>query len=67
MKTNLKSINMKYIVYKTINTINNKIYIGVNKTENPDIFDSYIGCGVLVNNPSTYMNPITPFQAAVKK
>lgn len=67
MKTNLKSINMKYIVYKTINTINNKIYIGVHKTENPDIFDSYIGCGVLINNPSTYMNPITPFQAAVKK
>lgn len=27
---------MKYIVYKTINLINNKIYIGVHRT-NPDI------------------------------
>ena len=58
---------MKYIVYQTINTINNKIYIGVHKTKDPEIFDSYIGCGVLINNPSTYMNPTTPFQAAVKK
>ena len=36
---------MKYIVYKTINLINNKIYIGVHRT-NPDINDGYIGCGV---------------------
>lgn len=34
---------MKYIVYQTINKINNKIYIGVHKTEDPDIFDGYLG------------------------
>lgn len=36
---------MKYIVYKTTNLINGKIYIGVHRT-NPDIFDGYIGCGM---------------------
>lgn len=36
---------MKYIVYKTTNIINGKIYVGVHRT-NPDIFDGYIGCGV---------------------
>jgi hypothetical protein len=45
---------MKYIVYQTINKINNKIYVGVHKTENPDIFDGYLGCGAYVNQPSTY-------------
>lgn len=63
---------MKYIVYLTTNLksqINgiNRIYIGVHKTENPDIFDKYIGCGVKINCPSTYMYPKTPFQYAVKK
>lgn len=36
---------MKYIVYKTINLINGKEYIGVHYTD-PDIYDGYIGCGV---------------------
>lgn len=58
---------MKYIVYQTTNIKNNKIYIGVHKTENPDIFDGYIGCGIKITNPSSYMNPITPLQYAVKK
>lgn len=63
---------MKYIVYLTTNLksqINgiNRIYVGVHKTENPDIFDGYLGCGVKINSPSTYMNPKTPFQYAVKK
>ena len=63
---------MKYIVYLTKNLkskINgiNKIYIGVHKTENPEVFDGYIGCGVYINQPSTYMYPKTPFQYAVKK
>lgn len=44
-----------------------KIYVGVHRTENPDIFDGYIGCGIYVNQPSTYMYPKTPFQCAVKK
>jgi hypothetical protein len=44
---------MKYIVYLTTNIINNKIYIGVHGTNNPDIFDGYLGCGVNINIPSS--------------
>lgn len=58
---------MKYIVYKTINKINNKIYIGVHKTENPEIFDGYLGNGVYVQRPSSYSNPKTHFQFVIKK
>lgn len=45
---------MKYIVYQTVNKLNNKIYIGVHKTENPDVFDGYLGCGAYANKPSSY-------------
>ena len=63
---------MKYIVYLTTNNeskVNDifKIYVGVHKTENPEIFDGYIGCGVYKQKPSSYMYPKTPFQCAVKK
>lgn len=63
---------MKYIVYLTKNKkskINNenKIYIGVHKTKDPNVFDGYLGCGIYVNQPSTYMYPKTPMQCAVKK
>lgn len=57
---------MKYIVYQTVNKINNKIYIGVHGTE-IDTFDGYIGNGININRPSTYLHPKTPFQYAVKK
>lgn len=62
----------KYIVYLTINKkskINglNRIYIGVHGTKDPNIFDGYLGCGIYVTQPSTYMYPKTPFQYAVKK
>lgn len=58
---------MKYIVYITINSKNDKIYVGVHKTKTPNIFDGYIGCGCYINQPSTYMYPKTAFQYAVKK
>lgn len=58
---------MKYIVYLTINKINNFIYIGVHKTENPEVFDSYLGCGVYCNSPKSYNCQETAFQCAVAK
>lgn len=54
---------MKYIVYKTTNIINGKIYIGVHGT-NPDIFDGYIGCGMY--NQGCQRNR-KGFPAAVRK
>lgn len=37
-----------YIVYKTINTINDKFYIGVHKQQG-DKFDHYLGSGTIIN------------------
>ena len=56
---------MKYIVYLTTNLksqINgiNRIYVGVHKTEDPSIFDGYLGCGCYINQPSTYIYQKTP-------
>lgn len=56
---------MKYIVYKTINLINNYIYIGVHKTLDPNIFDYYLGNGVYSNRPDTYKYGKTRFQQAI--
>lgn len=58
---------MKFIVYQTVCKVNNKIYIGVHGTETPEDFDGYLGNGVSIYSPSTYMHPKTPFQHAVKK
>lgn len=58
---------MKWIVYLTTNTVNKKCYCGVYQTEDPSIFDGYIGCGVYVNQPSSYNHPTTLFQQAVHK
>lgn len=59
--------NWKYIVYETTNLVNNKIYIGVHKTANPDEFDGYLGNGVYATQPYTYQHCKTCFQYAVKK
>lgn len=56
---------MKYIVYQTTNKINGKIYIGVHKTKNPEIFDNYIGNGI--NIGWSLDNPKTLYQKALKK
>ena len=58
---------MKYIVYLTTNILNNKIYVGIHQTENPDIFDGYLGNGINRNKPSSIKNCKVPFHNAVKK
>lgn len=59
---------MKYIVYLTTNIVNNKIYVGVHKTENPDIFDGYIGNSInIFKSNSELKHPTIPFHKAVKK
>lgn len=56
---------MKYIVYCTTCLVNGKIYIGVHKTENPDVFDGYYGNGI--EKGWLLKNPKTAFQYALKK
>lgn len=58
---------MKYIVYLTTNLVNRKIYIGVHKTENPDVFDGYLGNGLKIQDQSKLRHPKEPFHYAVKK
>ena len=59
-------LNYKYIVYMTINNINNYIYVGVHKTLTPYEFDGYLGNGIYINRPNTYEKSKTKFQQAVK-
>ena len=58
---------MKYIVYKTTCLVNGKYYIGKHQTDNPDIFDGYLGNSVWVNRNDKLKNPEFPFHFAIKK
>ena len=58
---------MEYIVYLTICTVNRKIYVGIHETEDSNVYDQYLGCGVYANKPSSYKKSKTPFQCAVNK
>lgn len=59
---------MKYIVYKTTNLVNNKIYIGVHGTEDPNIFDGYIGNSINIKKFNReWRNSSVPFHRAVFK
>lgn len=58
---------MKYIVYQTINKINNKIYIGVHRTEDPYIFDGYLGHGAYADKPYTYNKAKCHLHNAIQK
>lgn len=59
-------MELKYIVYITINRCNGKFYIGVHKT-NPDVFDGYIGCGIYRQSDAGRRIKGRPFATAVKK
>lgn len=56
-------MELKYIVYITVNTVNGKFYFGVHKT-NPDLFDGYIGDGIYRQSMATKPNA---FHKAVRK
>ena len=59
---------MYYIVYKTTNLVNSKIYVGVHSTKNYLLFDGYLGCGCYASKPSSWnTSPNSIFSKALKK
>lgn len=58
---------MKTIVYLTTNIKNQHIYVGVHETEDPNVFDGYLGNGVNRFKPSSMYNSKAPFCLAVQK
>lgn len=56
-------MELKYIFYITVNSINGKFYFGVHRT-NPQVFDGYIGCGITRQSQATLD---IAFHRAVKK
>lgn len=53
----------KFIFYVTVNLCNGKLYFGVHRT-NPNIFDGYIGCGIVSQSTA---NQNYPLHKAVRK
>lgn len=49
---------MKYIVYKTTCLVNDKIYVGVHQTQDPNKFDGYLGRGFYKNHTKYLKNPV---------
>ena len=59
--------NLKSILYMTVNTVNNKIYVGIHITNDPYKFDNYYGCGINGTSSYWFKHPKYPFQKACKK
>lgn len=59
--------NLKSILYLTVNTVNNKIYIGIHITNKPYEFDGYYGCGISGSSSYWFKHPKYPLQKAIKK
>lgn len=51
----------------TVNTVNNKIYVGIHITETPYKFDGYYGDGISGTSSYWFKHPKYPFQRACKK
>lgn len=66
MENNLNKTTCKYIVFETTNLVNNKIYIGIHKVYNVNVFDGYLGCGIYTKLPYTYEHAKTLLQSDVK-
>ena len=58
---------IKSIVYLTVNTVNNKIYVGIHITNKPFEFDGYYGNGITGTSCHPFKYPKTLFQRACKK
>lgn len=58
---------VKSIVYLTVNTVNNKIYVGIHITNKPFEFDGYYGNGITGTSCYHFKHPKTLFQRACKK
>lgn len=58
---------MKYIVYRTTCLINNKIYVGVHHTDDPNIFDGYLGRGFMEKSYSVYKKSNCTFSLCSQK
>ena len=59
--------SLKSILYMTVNTVNNKIYVGVHITNTPYKFDGYYGDGITGTSCYWFKHPKYPFQRACKK